>query len=168
MSAAPRVSVVVPVYNEEAVLPALFARLYPALDALGQSYELIFVNDGSRDRSAALLRQQFEKRPEVTRVILFNGNFGQHMAIMAAFEQCRGDMIVTFLAMLEMIRLKLIRVFQAGGVGAIRIYKRARPADAPHPIHDPEDAYKRRHPAGNPEGLPPPVGDDAKEEETKE
>lgn len=80
----------------------------------------------------------------------------------------RGDMIVTFLAMLEMIRLKLIRVFQAGGVGAIRIYKRARPADAPHPIHDPEDAYKRRHPAGNPEGLPPPVGDDAKEDETKE
>lgn len=58
----------------------------------------------------------------------------------------RGDMIVTFLAMLEMIRLKLIRVFQAGGVGAIRIYKRARPADAPHPIHDPEDEYKLHHP----------------------
>jgi segregation and condensation protein A len=54
----------------------------------------------------------------------------------------RGDMIVTFLAILEMIRLKLIRVFQSGGVGAIRIYKRARPADAPHPIHDPEDQYR--------------------------
>jgi segregation and condensation protein A len=59
----------------------------------------------------------------------------------------RGDMIVTFLAMLELIRLKLIRVFQAGGVGAIRIYKRARPADAPHPSHDPEDEYKLHHPA---------------------
>ncbi len=59
----------------------------------------------------------------------------------------RGEMIVTFLALLEMIRLKLIRVFQTGGVGgAIRIYKRARPSDAPHPIHDPEDAYKAHHP----------------------
>ncbi len=54
----------------------------------------------------------------------------------------RGDMIVTFLALLEMIRLKLIRVFQAGHMGAIRIYKRARPQDAPHPIHDPEDEYR--------------------------
>jgi segregation and condensation protein A len=58
----------------------------------------------------------------------------------------RGDMIVTFLALLEMIRLKLIRVFQTGHVGAIRIYKRARPKDAPHPIHDPEDQYRAHHP----------------------
>src|SRR6266852_2639934 len=93
--AAPKVSVVIPVYDEEAVLPALFARLYPALDALGASYEVIFVNDGSADRSAALLREQFERRPEVTRVILFNGNFGQHLAIMAGFEASRGERIVT-------------------------------------------------------------------------
>jgi len=50
----------------------------------------------------------------------------------------RGFVIVTFLALLEMIRLKLIRVFQSGGSGAIRVYKRARPSDAPHPIGDPE------------------------------
>jgi cellulose synthase/poly-beta-1,6-N-acetylglucosamine synthase-like glycosyltransferase len=72
----PGISIVVPIYNEEAVLPALFERLYPALDALGASYEVIFINDGSRDRSGALLREQFRKRPDVTRVILFNGNFG--------------------------------------------------------------------------------------------
>jgi segregation and condensation protein A len=54
----------------------------------------------------------------------------------------RGDLIVTFLALLEMIRLKLIRVFQAGPGGPIRIYRRARPVDAPHPIHDPEDEYR--------------------------
>ena len=59
----------------------------------------------------------------------------------------RGDMIVTFLAMLEMIRLKLIRVFQQGQMGAIRVYKRARPTDAPHPIHDPEDEFKAHHTA---------------------
>ena len=51
----------------------------------------------------------------------------------------RSFMIVTFLAVLEMIRLKLIRVFQSGSFGAIRVYKRARPADAPHPIGDPEN-----------------------------
>jgi segregation and condensation protein A len=52
--------------------------------------------------------------------------------------QERGGLIVTFLALLEMIRLKLVRVFQAGSFGPIRVYKRSRPADAPHPIGDPE------------------------------
>lgn len=97
----PRVSVIIPVYNEEAVLPALFARLYPALDALDRSYEVVFVNDGSRDRSAALLREQFQKRPDVTRVVLFNGNYGQHMAVMAGFEHCRGEQVVTMDADLQ-------------------------------------------------------------------
>ena len=50
----------------------------------------------------------------------------------------RAFMIVTFLALLEMIRLKLVRVFQSGSFGPIRVYRRARPADAPHPIGDPE------------------------------
>ena len=97
----PRVSVVIPVYNEEAVLPALFARLYPALDALEVQYEVIFVNDGSSDRSAALLRGQFESRPDATRVILFNGNYGQHLAIMAGFEASRGERVVTLDADLQ-------------------------------------------------------------------
>jgi len=97
----PEVSIVVPVYNEEDGLTALFARLYPALDALGRSYEIIFVNDGSRDRSAAMLREQYQARPDVTRVILFNGNFGQHRAIMAAFEHVRGEKIVTLDADLQ-------------------------------------------------------------------
>jgi segregation and condensation protein A len=56
----------------------------------------------------------------------------------------RGDVIVTFLALLEMIRLKLVRAFQQGS-GSIRIYRRARPTDAPHPIHDPEDEFKAHH-----------------------
>lgn len=97
----PELSVIVPVFNEEQVLPALFARLYPALDALGTSYELLFVNDGSRDRSAALLREQFGQRPDVTRILLFGANFGQHMAIMAGFEYCRGRIIVTLDADLQ-------------------------------------------------------------------
>jgi segregation and condensation protein A len=57
----------------------------------------------------------------------------------------RPALIVTFLALLEMIRLKLIRVFQSGSFGPIRVYKRARPADAPHPLMDPEQVYKDHH-----------------------
>ena len=100
-AAPPRLSVVIPVYNEEAGLPALFARLYPALDALCEPYEVIFVDDGSRDASAALLREQFQRRPDVTRVVLFNANYGQHMAIIGGFERCRGDRVVTLDADLQ-------------------------------------------------------------------
>jgi undecaprenyl-phosphate 4-deoxy-4-formamido-L-arabinose transferase len=99
--ANPQISVVIPVYNEEQGLQSLFDRLYPALDKLAISYEIVFINDGSRDRSAAILREQFQKRPDVTRVVLFNGNFGQHMAIMAGFEQCRGQRIITLDADLQ-------------------------------------------------------------------
>jgi segregation and condensation protein A len=67
----------------------------------------------------------------------------------------RAELIVTFLAMLEMIRLKLVRVFQSAQLGAIRVYKRARPQDAPHPIHDPEDEYKAHHRAA--EHVKPPT-----------
>jgi undecaprenyl-phosphate 4-deoxy-4-formamido-L-arabinose transferase len=101
MTTPPLLSIVIPVFNEEAGLPALFARLYPALDGLGVPYEVIFINDGSRDRSAALLREQFTARPDVTRVILFNANYGQHLAILAGFERVRGERVVTLDADLQ-------------------------------------------------------------------
>jgi undecaprenyl-phosphate 4-deoxy-4-formamido-L-arabinose transferase len=94
-------SVVIPVYNEEMNLPTLFARLYPVLDGLGRRYEIVFTNDGSHDRSIELLKAQHAARPDVTRVIDFNANYGQHMAIMAAFERVRGDVIVTLDADLQ-------------------------------------------------------------------
>ncbi|MDY7572948.1 glycosyltransferase [Actimicrobium sp. CCI2.3] len=97
----PQLSVVIPIYNEESGIAKLFARLYPALDALGYSYEVIFVNDGSRDASAALLADQFRLRPDVTRVVLFNGNYGQHMAILAGFQATRGEITVTLDADLQ-------------------------------------------------------------------
>jgi undecaprenyl-phosphate 4-deoxy-4-formamido-L-arabinose transferase len=97
----PELSIVIPVYNEEAGLARLFARLYPALDKLGMPYEIIFVNDGSRDHSAMILADQFRERPDVTRVVLFNGNYGQHMAILAGFQATRGEMVVTLDADLQ-------------------------------------------------------------------
>ncbi len=97
----PELSVVIPVYSEESGLAKLFARLYPALDALGMHYEIVFINDGSRDSSAQILSDQFRARPDVTRVVLFNGNYGQHMAILAGFEATRGDIVVTLDADLQ-------------------------------------------------------------------
>ena len=76
----------------------------------------------------------------------------------------RPFMIVTFLALLEMIRLKLIRVFQAGQMGPIRIYKRARPTDAPHPIQDPEDEFRAHHAPAAPEAKTPPPDDEGQQE----
>ena len=97
----PYLSIVIPVYNEAENLEALFARLIAVLDRLGKSYEIVFTNDGSRDNSLALLRDFHRRRPQHVRVIDFNGNFGQHMAIMAAFERARGEAIVTLDADLQ-------------------------------------------------------------------
>lgn len=122
----PDLSVVVPVYNEQESLTALFERLYPALDKLQRSYEVIFIDDGSKDRSVAMLRTMFQQRPECTRLVILRGNFGQHAAIMAGFAHVRGQFIVTLDADLqnppEEIG-KLLAQFDAGYdyVGSIRV-----------------------------------------------
>jgi undecaprenyl-phosphate 4-deoxy-4-formamido-L-arabinose transferase len=125
----PTLSIVIPVYNEEDVLPELFARLYPALDALKTSYEVIFINDGSKDRSTGMLLAQQSRRPQETRVVLFSGNFGQHSAIIAGFAQVRGEVAVTLDADLqnppEEIH-KLLAAYREGFdyVGSIRDRRR--------------------------------------------
>lgn len=87
-------SVVIPAYNEEACLETLYERLTKVLDGLGKSFEIIFTNDGSQDRTGEILADFHKRRPNQIRVIEFNGNFGQHMAIMAAFERVRGEVII--------------------------------------------------------------------------
>jgi undecaprenyl-phosphate 4-deoxy-4-formamido-L-arabinose transferase len=86
----PEISVIIPVYNEEESLPRLFERLFPVLDGLGRAYEVIFINDGSNDATLPLLLREKERRAAM-RVIDFNGNFGQHMAIMAGFGRVKGE-----------------------------------------------------------------------------
>ena len=95
------ISVIIPVYNEEDNLQPLFTRLTAAMDALGRSWEVIFVNDGSRDKSGEILKGFCKERPDVVKFIDFNGNFGQHPAIMAAFEKASGDVMVTLDADLQ-------------------------------------------------------------------
>lgn len=68
---------------------------------MATDYEIVFINDGSRDRSAAMLSDQYRARPDVTRAILFNGNFGQHRAILAGFAHARGECIITLDADLQ-------------------------------------------------------------------
>ncbi|HLQ27130.1 MAG TPA: glycosyltransferase [Acidiferrobacterales bacterium] len=97
----PYISIIIPVYNEQENLLALFQRLMAVMDSIGKPFEVIFTNDGSYDRSGIILRELHQRRPRQVRVIDFNGNFGQHMAIMAAFEQVRGEVIVTLDADLQ-------------------------------------------------------------------
>ncbi len=95
------ISVVIPVYNEESNLQILHERLVRALEQTRRSWEIIFVNDGSKDRSFDLLKAFVKERPTQIRVIDFNGNFGQHMAIIAAFEIAAGEVVVTLDADLQ-------------------------------------------------------------------
>jgi polyisoprenyl-phosphate glycosyltransferase len=85
----PLISVIVPVYNEEKVLPATCARLRTVLKALGAPYEVLFVDDGSRDRTLDLLRRVAAEDPSV-RVLALSRNFGQQIAITAGLEHCSG------------------------------------------------------------------------------
>lgn len=93
-------SVVVPIYNEEESIPQLYARLIDALVRLDQPFEIIAVDDGSRDRSFALLRELAEHDPRL-RVVRFRRNFGQTAAFAAGFDRARGHVVVTIDADLQ-------------------------------------------------------------------
>jgi undecaprenyl-phosphate 4-deoxy-4-formamido-L-arabinose transferase len=103
MSTASRgkVSVVVPVYNEEANIPELVPRLFAVLDTLDRPSEVICVDDGSRDRSLEVLRGLLDRYPDRLRVVELSRNFGQHPAILAGFAIAGGDVIVTIDADLQ-------------------------------------------------------------------
>jgi glycosyltransferase involved in cell wall biosynthesis len=96
----PHLSVVVPVYNEEESIPHLYRRLTVELESLGLPYEIIAVDDGSRDRSFDLLRD-LARRDRRLRVVRFRRNFGQTAAFSAGFDRARGDVVVTIDADLQ-------------------------------------------------------------------
>ena len=92
---------VIPVYNEQENLPALLPRLLPVLDRVGRPYEVLFVDDGSRDASLSILRSFVEAHPGKVRALELSRNFGQHPAILAAFQRARGKVVVTLDADLQ-------------------------------------------------------------------
>jgi len=93
------ISVVIPVYNEEASLPRLMERLRPVMQQMGKAFEIILVDDGSRDRSLPILKS-FLIYPEV-RVVELTRNYGQHAAIFSGFSIIRGDIVITLDADLQ-------------------------------------------------------------------
>ena len=101
LHANPYLSIVIPVHNEQENLEELYRRLTASLDKLGKTYEIILTNDGSTDNTSAMLKDLHDRRPDQIRVIEFNGNFGQHMAIMAGFERVRGEIVITMDADLQ-------------------------------------------------------------------
>lgn len=101
MKQNPYISIVIPVHNEQEVLEELYTRLTTTLDQLDKPYEIILTNDGSTDKSAEMLADLHKRRPDQIRVIEFNGNYGQHMAIMAGFERVRGQIVITMDADLQ-------------------------------------------------------------------
>jgi undecaprenyl-phosphate 4-deoxy-4-formamido-L-arabinose transferase len=119
-----QISIVIPVYNEEKNLHVLRDRLFPVMQGLGKSFEIIFIDDGSRDNSLALM-QEFAGNEQI-KVLELTRNYGQHAAIMAGFSVCRGDIVVTMDADLqnppEEIP-RLVKVMEEGNydvVGTIR------------------------------------------------
>ena len=88
-------SVVVPVYNSERSLEELYQRISSTFEKMGESFEVIFVNDRSSDRSYAVLRDIHKSHPENTIVIDLLKNYGQHNAIMCGFNHCQGDYVIT-------------------------------------------------------------------------
>ncbi len=90
--AAPQVSVIIPIFNEEASIPSLRQRLTENLGALSETWEVIFVNDGSTDRSGELLDQAVEHDARYT-VVHFRRNFGQTAAISAGIRVSRGAVL---------------------------------------------------------------------------
>ena len=118
------ISLVIPVYNEEANLSHLLERLRRVMQKMGKSYEIIFVDDGSRDNTLSILKG-FLTYPEV-RIVELTRNYGQHAAIFSGFSVVRGDIVITLDADLQNPPEEipnLVKVMEEGNydvVGTIR------------------------------------------------
>ena len=96
-----KVSVVIPVYNEQESLPELIRRTTAACDTMGKAYEILLVDDGSSDNSALMLTEAAQAEGSHIVAVLLNRNYGQHSAIMAGFSHVTGDLVITLDADLQ-------------------------------------------------------------------
>lgn len=106
------VSIVIPVYNEEQSLPELLRRTEAACGQLKHDYEIVLVDDGSRDSSAQLLEEAALREGSSVVAVILNRNYGQHAAIMAGFEQCHGDVVITLDADLQNPPEEILRLVE--------------------------------------------------------
>ena len=125
----PSVSIVIPVFNEEANLPELLARTLASARALARPFEIVLVDDGSRDASRACIERAAAGDPGEVLGVFLNRNYGQHAAVMAGFAQARGDIVVTLDADLQNPPEELVPLvakMDAGMdvVGSIRVPRR--------------------------------------------
>ncbi len=93
-----KISIVIPVYNEEQGIERLFERLIPVMDSLKRDYEVVLVDDGSTDRSLDILRAH---AGETIKIVELTRNYGQHTAVFAGFENSSGEIVVTLDADLQ-------------------------------------------------------------------
>ena len=125
----PSISAVVPIHNEEGNIPELHRRLDQAMRALGRSYEILYIDDGSRDRSLSLLLEIRQAQPDQVVVLELYRNYGQFRALVAGFERVRGEIIVTLDADLqnppEEIP-KLVRLLEEGSYDVVNGWRRNR------------------------------------------
>jgi glycosyltransferase involved in cell wall biosynthesis len=89
----PTVSIVAPCFNEAATLPEFYRRVSEAMQALGDTWELVLIDDGSQDNTATILRELAHKDPHI-RPVLFARNFGHQLAVTAGLDYCRGQAVV--------------------------------------------------------------------------
>jgi undecaprenyl-phosphate 4-deoxy-4-formamido-L-arabinose transferase len=110
---AEMISIVIPVYNEEANLPDLWTRVAAVMKGMRRPWEVVFVDDGSADGSLKMLRGFDADAPGHVRVVELSRNFGQHSAILAGFKQSKGDIVVTLDADLQNPPEEIPRLIQA-------------------------------------------------------
>ncbi len=115
-------SIVAPVYNEEENLPILVSQLVGVLGPLRKAYEMIFVDDGSKDRSRQVLKEMASKHPQL-RILGFKYNCGESAALYAGLREARGEIVITLDADLQKVAAELS--------GPDRATTRSR---LPHPI----------------------------------
>lgn len=121
------ISVLVPVLNEEESLSELNERLERTLASMDRSYEIIYINDGSTDRTQAMIEGFREQNPRI-KVLEFNRNYGQHMALFAGFERASGDIMVTIDADLQNPPEEIPRLVEQAEAGydVVATYRKGR------------------------------------------